>query len=65
MLMTISDYAEYRKAKGLSGGTRQAVHKAIRDKRIVTEPCGKIDSNKADKMWIERTMLKMPPINKF
>lgn len=49
--MSISDYARHRKAMGLSGGSRQAVHRAINLKWIKKRPDGKIDAVEADHAW--------------
>jgi hypothetical protein len=55
-LLTISDYARSRKARGLSGGTKQAVHKAIAEKRISAfGPDKLIDQQLADLQWDKNT----------
>ncbi len=61
-LFTVTQYADYRKKYGLPGGTRQAVHKAIKSGRISLTADGLIDPKIADKLWALRTTMKMPTI---
>lgn len=58
-LMSVTDYAAYRKRAGLPGGSRTAVYKAIKTGRIETLKCGLISANMADRMWRERTQIRM------
>jgi hypothetical protein len=53
-LMTYAEYASHRKAKGLSGGTGQAVAKAVASGRISLID-GKIDPDVADIQWAANT----------
>ncbi len=53
-LMTYAEYAGHRKAKGLSGGTGQAVAKAVQSGRISLID-GKIDPDVADIQWAANT----------
>ena len=53
-LISIAEYAASRKARGLIGGSRQAVHKAIKTGRIAMVD-GKIDAAKADRAWSGNT----------
>lgn len=48
-------YARHRKAKGLPGVSETAVRKALADGRIELEFDGKIDPDKADRMWAATT----------
>lgn len=54
VLMTPAEYARHRKQAGLSGGTPQAVQKAVDSGRITVEN-GKIDAEAADLAWKRRT----------
>ena len=54
-LLGINAYAEHRKEKGLSGGSRGAVQKAIKAGRIKATADGKIDPAKADRDWETKT----------
>lgn len=59
-LLTISDYARSRKARGLSGGTKQAVSKAIAEKRISAfGPDKLIDPQLADTQWDRNTRARV------
>jgi hypothetical protein len=59
-LLTISEYARSRKARGLSGGTKQAVHKAIAEKRISAfGPDKLIDAQLADSQWDRNTRARV------
>jgi hypothetical protein len=59
-LLTISEYARSRKARGLSGGTKQAVHKAIDDQRISAfGPDKLIDRDLADRQWDKNTRARV------
>ena len=53
--LTIVQYAEHRKARGLPGGSPWAVKKALRDKRISKNEHGKIDPESADQQWDQNT----------
>ena len=57
-LMTVTEYARYRKERGLNGGTRQAVYKALRTRRIRKESCGRINAQKADQEWLVTTQFR-------
>ena len=59
-LMTIAEYAQSRKSRGLSGGSRVAVYKAIESGRITTDLSGKINPTTADAQWEQRTRMAMP-----
>lgn len=55
-LMTQSEYAASRKARGLSGGTRQAVKRAVDEKRISCfGPDKLVDQELADRQWDRNT----------
>ena len=56
--MTVTEYAKYRCELGLSGGTRQAIYKALRSGRIKKEPCGKINAEKANRQWLATTQFR-------
>jgi hypothetical protein len=56
--MTIIEYAAHRKAVGLSGGTRQAVDKAIASGRISLIE-GRIDPAVADIQWERNTQRRV------
>jgi hypothetical protein len=59
-LLTISEYARSRKARGLSGGTKQSVHKAIAEKRISAfGPDKLIDPQLADSQWDRNTRARV------
>lgn len=59
-LLTISEYARSRKARGLSGGTKQSVHKAIAEKRISAfGPDKLIDPVLADTQWDRNTRARV------
>jgi hypothetical protein len=49
--LSIREYARYRRAAGLKGGTPSAVHKAIKTGRIHRDDCGFIDPAQADAAW--------------
>jgi hypothetical protein len=53
-LITVAQYARSRKARGLAGGTRQAVEKAIASGRISVID-GLIDPEVADIQWDKNT----------
>jgi hypothetical protein len=57
-LMTVIEYAAHRKASGLSGGTRQAVDKAVLTGRI-TPIDGRIDPVIADIQWERNTQRRV------
>ena len=50
-LMGLREYARYRRAKGLPGGSAAAVTKAISSGRINRTSDGRIDSELADRSW--------------
>lgn len=54
-MLNLSQYARWRRAKGLSGGTGAAVKKAIDSKRIVRGRDGLIDAGRADDDWRRNT----------
>jgi hypothetical protein len=59
-LLTISEYARSRKARGLSGGTKQSVHKAIAEGRIrAFGPDKLIDQELADRDWDRNTRARV------
>jgi hypothetical protein len=59
-LLTISEYARSRKARGLSGGTKQAVHKAVAETRISAfGPDKLIDQALADSQWERNTRARV------
>ncbi|HEY0915640.1 MAG TPA: hypothetical protein VGE22_12285 [Solimonas sp.] len=59
-MLTISDYARSRKARELSGGTKQAVHKAITEGRISAfGPDKLIDPALADMQWERNTRARV------
>ncbi|MCB0421352.1 MAG: hypothetical protein KDD61_10160 [Bdellovibrionales bacterium] len=62
-LLSISEYAEHRKKRGLGGCSRVAIYKAIKAGRIVVTSDGLIDPEQADKMWATRTQMRMPGIS--
>lgn len=53
-LLSIREYADHRKARGMAGGTRQGVERAIAAKRILLID-GKIDPDVADIQWEKNT----------
>jgi hypothetical protein len=55
MAMGQREYARYRKAKGLRGGTVRAVQKALASGRIVAGADGRIDADAADAAWAANT----------
>lgn len=60
-LLTQAEYARSRKERGLSGGTKQAVHKAVDDGRItVFGPDKLIDKELADAQWERNTRARVP-----
>lgn len=59
-LLTISEYARSRKARGLSGGTKQAVHKAVAEGRVSAfGPDKLIDQALADSHWERNTRARV------
>lgn len=59
-LLTQAEYARSRKARGLSGGTRQAVKKAVDEKRIsVFGPDKLVDQALADTQWDRNTRARV------
>lgn len=54
-LMSLSQYAKSRKARGLIGGTLQAVQDAIRTGRVGQDEDGMVEQEVADREWRERT----------
>jgi hypothetical protein len=59
-LLTQADYARHRKARGLPGGTREAVRKAVDEGRISTIN-GLIDPAVADIQWEQNTRARQSP----
>lgn len=57
--MTQADYARHRKARGLPGGTREAVRKAIAEQRITLLPNRRINPMAADRAWAENSLPKL------
>lgn len=57
--LTQAAYARHRKRLGLPGSTRQAVGKAVRDRRIELDDDGKLDPEVADRQWLERTNARL------
>lgn len=55
MGITIRDYAATRRERGLPGGSRYGVQKALRDGRITKEEDGTIDPERADREWDANT----------
>jgi hypothetical protein len=51
MRLSRRKYAEYRRERGLRGGSLEAVRKAIETGRIAIEPDGLIDADRADALW--------------
>lgn len=59
-LLTQAEYAAHRKARGLSGGTKQAVHRAVTEERIsVFGPDKLIDPVLADSQWERNTRARV------
>lgn len=56
--LSIRGYAAHRRAKGLRGGTRAAVEKALGTGRIKKNRSGKIDPNEADSDWEQSTRME-------
>ncbi len=54
--MTQAQYARWRKSRGLTGGTREGVRKAVLEHRIDLLPDGRIDCRAADRAWDERSL---------
>lgn len=58
-LLTQAEYAASRKARGLSGASRQAVFKAVDEGRITAfGPDKKIDPELADAQWLRNTRVR-------
>ncbi len=53
--LSIRAYAEHRRQRGLPGGTKAAVEKALSTGRITRTESGKIDPVAADVSWAEHT----------
>ena len=53
--LSIRAYADYRKAKGLTGTSAYAVTKALREGRITKNKYGRIDPIQATKDWAANT----------
>lgn len=51
-----AEYARWRKSRGLPGGTREGVRKAVLEQRIDLLPNGRIDRRAADRAWDERSL---------
>lgn len=61
-LLTQAEYARSRKTRGLSGGSREAVRKAVDEKRIsVFGPDKLIDQHLADTQWERNTRARLSP----
>jgi len=61
-LLTQAEYARSRKARGLSGGSREAVRKAVDERRIsVFGPDKLIDQQLADSQWERNTRARLSP----
>lgn len=61
-LLTQAEYARHRKALGLSGGSREAVRKAVDKKTIsVFGEKGLIDPELADVQWTRNTRARVSP----
>jgi hypothetical protein len=56
--LSVAGYARFRRARGLPGGSRWNVQKALRDGRIVKEPDGTIDPDRADRDWLANTAVQ-------
>jgi hypothetical protein len=59
-LLTQAEYARHRKARGLPGGSREAVRKAVDEGRISTIN-GLIDPAVADIQWEQNTRARVSP----
>lgn len=59
-LLTQAEYARHRKGRGLPGGTRESVRKAVDEGRISTIE-GKIDPVVADIQWEQNTRARFSP----
>lgn len=59
-LLTQAEYARHRKARGLPGGSRVAVHKAVNEGRISLIG-DKIDPAVADIQWERNTRARLSP----
>ena len=57
--LTQAQYARHRKALGLPGGTREAVRRALLERRIDRLPNRRIDPRAADAAWAERSVPKV------
>ena len=57
-------YARHRKESGLPGADPMAVEKALRSGRILRDPDGEIDFEKADEDWERNTRPQTSPENK-
>tara|TARA_R100001086_G_C11713995_1_gene224991 strand:- start:10 stop:543 length:534 start_codon:yes stop_codon:yes gene_type:complete len=55
MLMNVSQYARHRDV------SRQTIYTALKTGRIEKEPCGKIESVKADRAWEPKATIKPGP----
>lgn len=55
MILSLRQYAEHRKARGLRGGSLRAVQKALETDRIHAAPGGGIDPEPADREWASNT----------
>lgn len=52
-------YAAHRRARGLTGGTHEAVRKAIATGRIIADADGRIDPDRADAAWAAFTRFRI------
>lgn len=61
-LLTQAEYARHRKDRGLSGGSRESVRKAV-DKQTISVfgEKGLIDPELADVQWVRNTRARMSP----
>jgi len=61
-LLTQAEYARSRKRRGLSGGSRESVRKAVDEKRISSFGPGKlVDQALADVQWERNTRTRISP----
>ena len=53
--VSVSEYARSRRERGLPGGSRWGVQKALQAGRITKDPDGLIDADRADRSWDANT----------
>ena len=53
--VSVSEYARSRRERGLPGGSRWGVQKALQAGRIAKDPDGLIDADRADRSWDANT----------